>query len=132
MRLLITAAFVATLTASLHAQDVKVTATIPFDFHVCNRVMPPGKYVIRSVDSALLLGEEGPSGAGALRYPTPLTTPLVPRQPNSFSSDMGATTSSERFGEASPQAARNFRSSRRRKRCWRKASVMAPGQPCLH
>jgi hypothetical protein len=80
MRLLITAAFAATLTASLHAQDVQVTATIPFDFHACNRVMPSGKYVIRSVDSALLLSEEGPSGARCLTVPHSAYDPTGPQR----------------------------------------------------
>ncbi|HKD09934.1 MAG TPA: hypothetical protein VKB79_28770 [Bryobacteraceae bacterium] len=70
MKPLITAAFFAALaTLTLHAQDLQVTATIPFDFHVCNRVMPSGKYVIRSEGSALLLSDEGPSGAKCLASP---------------------------------------------------------------
>jgi hypothetical protein len=79
MRLLITAAFAAALTASLHAQDVHVTATIPFDFHACNRVMPSGKYAIRSVASALLLSEEGPSGARCLAVPHSAYDPAGPQ-----------------------------------------------------
>jgi hypothetical protein len=70
MKQLITAAFfVALTTVTLHAQDLLVTANIPFDFHACNRVMPSGKYVIKSSGSTLLLSEEEPSGAKCFTAP---------------------------------------------------------------
>ncbi|HXE63931.1 MAG TPA: hypothetical protein VN519_10355 [Bryobacteraceae bacterium] len=70
MKRLITAAFLAALAiVTLHAEDLQVIATIPFDFHACSRVMPSGKYVIQSEGSALLLRAEGPSRAACITVP---------------------------------------------------------------
>lgn len=43
-RIIFAAYFVAFSAGTLRAQEL--TASVPFEFHVCNRVMPAGRYVI--------------------------------------------------------------------------------------
>jgi hypothetical protein len=58
MNRLITAAFCVAVTAGfLPAQEQSVRANVPFDFHVCNRVLPPGHYAVDKKNGAILLRE---------------------------------------------------------------------------
>jgi hypothetical protein len=58
MNRLITAAVCAAITAGfLPAQEQSVRANVPFEFHVCNRLLPAGNYAVDKKDAAILLRE---------------------------------------------------------------------------
>jgi hypothetical protein len=64
MKRLITAAFCAALTAPfMTAQDQKIEANVPFEFHVCNRLLPHGSYAIRNNGVAIVV-DKANSGRG--------------------------------------------------------------------
>src|SRR4051812_6105360 len=58
MKRVITAVLCAALTTTmLPAQELKVRANVPFAFHVCNRLLPEGKYEVENKSGALVVSD---------------------------------------------------------------------------
>jgi hypothetical protein len=65
MKRLLTMAFCAALTAILlPAQELKLIAEVPFAFHACNRLLPEGRYQIKSDGNSVLVIQPDRAAAG--------------------------------------------------------------------
>lgn len=53
---------------SLHAQSIRVTATIPFDFQLGSHVMPAGDYSVTHSDRVLLLRSQSGARKSAMVF----------------------------------------------------------------
>jgi hypothetical protein len=65
-QLVVVAIFGVLAGSGLHAQSLDMRATIPFDFHAGQQLMPAGEYVIHAHDSAVLLRGADSRSPGAI------------------------------------------------------------------
>ncbi len=66
-QLVVAAGFAVLACTGLHAQSIDMRATIPFDFHAGDTLMPAGEYVIHAQDPWIILKHlDGGKAAGAL------------------------------------------------------------------
>jgi hypothetical protein len=66
-QLVLAAGFAVLACTGLHAQSIDMRATVPFDFHAGDTLMPAGEYVIHAQDPWIILKHlDGGKAAGAL------------------------------------------------------------------
>jgi hypothetical protein len=65
-QLIVVTIFAAAACAGLHAQNVDMRATIPFDFHAGDRLMPAGEYVIQEQGPWVIFNRADGKASGAL------------------------------------------------------------------
>jgi hypothetical protein len=71
-RIAVAMAIAATLVTSAHAQDRRLSARIPFAFHVGNSVLPAGSYTLQDVEREVLrIGNRGNQNATVMVLTTP-------------------------------------------------------------
>jgi hypothetical protein len=65
-QLVVVAIFAVLAGSGLHAQSIDMRATVPFDFHAGQQLMPAGEYAIHAQGSAVLLRRADSRGPGVI------------------------------------------------------------------